>query len=163
MTTRKKGVGSGTAALPPTAHTVQPVYSGDDIALGITCQLQIGDRRVITIQTHTTRDTEVPVLNALFDKVWTALDRVNARYRLQELKLNKKMQENQLALVLDNNASMRQKWEAEYQTGKRRGDFQMTATQHNSHMQQMQMVERHKQAIADLETEIKDVERQIAG
>lgn len=167
MTTKRSGgVGAGTGALASTAHTVTPTYSGDDIALGITCQLTIGDRRSIVVQTHTKQSAEPVELNALLDKIWKSLDRTNARYRLDELRLARKQQQDQMAMVLDNNSQTRAKWEKDWETqasgGKRRGGFTLNPQQHNTHQQQVAMIERHKQEIAAIETQIRDTERLIA-
>jgi hypothetical protein len=162
---KAKGVGAGTSPVASDAHTTQAVYHGDEIALGITCQLQIGERRSIVIQTHTVQSVEPKELNALFDKIWTAADRINARYRLKELLLNKKMQQDQMAMIMDNNAQTRAKWEKEWGDANRgrRGPFSLNAQQHNLHQQQQTQIERHKNEIAALETEIKDTERLIAA
>jgi hypothetical protein len=165
MANRRGGVGAGVDPIASTAHKVETVYSGDDIALGITCQLAIGDRRSIVVQTHTKQNAEPAELNALLDKVWAALDRVNARYRIKELQLNKKVQQDQMAMVMDNNGATRAKWEAEWnqsaQSGKRRGPFAMNAQQINTHNQQAAMVERHKKEIEALDTEIRETQRLI--
>jgi hypothetical protein len=162
---RSGGIGAGTDTLASTAHKVEAVFSGDDIAMGLTCQLTIGDRRSIVVQTHTTQSAEPAELNKLFDKIWAALDRVNARYRLKELMLNKKVQQDQMAMVMDNNSTTRQKWEAEWnqsaQQGKRRGGFVMNAQQINTSNQQQQMIERHKNEIEALDTEIRETQRLI--
>lgn len=168
MAPRSKGVGAGTDPVASTAHKAEALFSGDEIALGVTCQLQIGDRRSIVVQTHTTQNAEPAELNALFDKIWTALDRVNARYRLKELQLNKKMQQDQMGTVLENNtqtrARMERQWEEESKGGaRRRGPFQMNAAQHNVHQQQLAMIERHKAEINALDTEIRETERIIAA
>ncbi len=165
MAKRREGIGSGTGTLASTAHTVETVYSGDDIAMGITCQLAIGDRRSIVVQTHTKQSAEPAELNALFDKIWAGLDRINARYRIKELLLSKKVQQDQMAMVLDNNGVTRQKWEAEWnqsaQSGKRRGPFQMNAQQINTHNQQQHMIDRHKKEIEALDTEIRETQKLI--
>lgn len=159
MEKRRGGVGAGTGPIASTAHRVEALFSGDEIALGITCQLAIGDRRSIVVQTHTTQSASPAELNALLDKVWAALDRKNATYRLKELLLNKKVQQDQMAMVMDNNGATRAKWEAEWnqsaQSGKRRGPFTMNPTQINTHNQQITMVERHKKEIEALDTEIR--------
>lgn len=161
---KKSGVGSGTGPLTETAHTVTPQFTGDDIAMGITCQVQIGDRRSIIFQTHVAQSSKPAEINTLLDKVWTAMDRIAARYRLKELQLNKKMQQNQMGLVLDNNATTKAKWEADWQKENRgrRGPFVPNANQINMSNQQTQMIERHKQEIASIEAEISETERLIA-
>lgn len=167
MEKRRGGVGAGTGPIASTAHKVEAVYSGDDIALGITCQLTIGDRRSIVVQTHTKQSAEPGELNALLDKVWLALDRINARYRLDELKLAKKMQEDQMAAVLENNMQTRAKWEKDWETqtssGKRRGGFTLNPQQHNTHQQQVSMIDRHKKEIGAIETQIRETEKLIAA
>jgi len=167
MTKRREGVGAGVGSLASTAHKVETVYSGDDIALGITCQLTIGERRSIVVQTHTTQAAPAAELNALLDKVWLALDRINARYRLDELKLAKKMQEDQMGSVLENNMQTRAKWEKDWETqsasGKRRGGFTLNPQQHNTHQQQVAMIERHKKEIGAIETQIRETEKLIAA
>jgi len=163
---RSNRVGSGTGPVASTAHTATPVYTGDDIALGITCQLTIGDRRSIVVQTHTKQSAEPAELNALLDKVWLALDRVNARYRLKELQLNKKLQQNQMGMILDNNSQTRAKWAKDWEASGargRRGPFALSATQHNTHQQQLAQIERHKSEITALDTEIRDTEQLIAA
>jgi len=162
---RSGGVGAGTGALASTAHKVEAVYSGDDIAMGLTCQLAIGDRRSIVVQTHTKQSATPAELNALYDKIWASLDRINARYRIKELHLKKKVEQDQMAMVLDNSGATRAKWEAEWNTsaqqGKRRGGFVMNPQQINTYNQQQAMIERHKKEIEALDTEIRETQRII--
>ena len=51
----------------PDTHTTEPVYSGKDIALGISVQLSIGEKRGIGVQTHVTRDCPPEELNNILN------------------------------------------------------------------------------------------------
>lgn len=160
---RKSGVGSGTGPVTETAHTVQPQFTGDDIALGITFQFQIGERRSMVVQTHIAQSASAKEMNTLADKVWAVLDRTGLRYRLKELLLEKQKHADQLALSMSNFAATQERWEADWSRSERgrRGPFVLTQAQQSTRAQHDDMVDRYRKQIAALETEIRDTERLI--
>src|SRR5215469_11582930 len=110
-------------------HTTEPKYSGQDIALGITFHMQIGERRSIAMQTHVVRDCSDEDLNGVLDKAARALDRVNAKYRIQELKVVLAQNTRQYAMTLDNRSELNTKWQADWVTTNRKGPYKPTGSQ----------------------------------
>lgn len=150
----------GVDPVPPAAHTTTPQYAGDDIAMGITMQLNIGDRRSIVIQTHTTRDCEDKELNGVLDKITRAMDRINARYRIRELESLIKSHKGQLAGAMENYSETMERWKASFPAG-RRGGFQLQGQQVQQHEAMIKMQERFKNDLRDMEAELAEQRRMV--
>ena len=159
MALREANVGPA----PPDMHTVDPVYSGKDIALGLTVQIAIGERRSIVVQTHVTRDCPEFELNSTLDKVTRALDRQNSKYRLQELKTQRELSLKTLAGMMQNRADVQDRWEAEWVGNKRRGPFQLTQSQLQLKGQAENQLANTRKDLEKLEGEIAELEKQIKG
>jgi hypothetical protein len=145
---------------PPDMHTVEPTYSGKDIALGLTVQISIGEKRGIAVQTHVTRDCAEHELNAVLDKVTKALDRQNAKYRQHEIQARVDMQKKKLAEMMENHAKMFEKWQKDWDTGKRRGPFEMTASQQANKVAMDNTFNQNKYELELLEIELGELEQQ---
>jgi hypothetical protein len=148
---------------PPDLHTVEPVYSGKDIALGLTVQIAIGERRSIVVQTHVTRDCSDVELNSILDKVTKALDRQSDRYRLPELKKQRALSLKTFTNMMQNQSETQERWEAEWVGNKRRGPFQLNQSQQQLRNQADNQLNNTKKDIETLEAEIAELEKQIKG
>lgn len=144
-------------------HKVVPTYTGDEIALGITYQVAIGERRSIVVQTHVGQSTSEKDINDLFDRLMKATDRVNAKYRLEELQREVKLTTNQFALSLDNITENKTKWQEEWERKGRRGTFEPAGNQREIMNNVEKQHERFRQTIANLEVEIAELEKIVAG
>lgn len=153
----------GTKPVDPELHKTKPAYQGDEIALGITYQMAIGEKRSIVIQTHVIRDCPVEELNALFDKVATALDRVNSKYRMQELKTLKEQHEKQLGLMVEDYGRTMEKHETSWAASGRRGEFKLDGNQKSWQAQQLGTQDRYKKELTAISTEIAALEQQIGA
>ena len=58
----------------------------DDIAAAITLNVQLGERRTLSLATYVPRDAELGAYNAVLDKLGAAADRQEAKIRLIDLK-----------------------------------------------------------------------------
>jgi hypothetical protein len=135
--------------------------TGDDIALGVTYQITIDERRAIVIQTHVTRDCNERDLNSLFDKVMKVTDRVHAIYRVQELRLDLKREHNQLALSMTNLGQTKERWQTEWQRKGKRGPFEQTGDQSKLEDQMEVQHNRMRDNVKSLEAQIAALERLI--
>ena len=147
----------------PDMHTTEPVYSGKDIALGLSVQISIGEKRAIAVQTHVTRDCPDTELNALLDKVTRALDRQNAKYRMHELQVQRDLRVKKIAEMMENHSQISQKWEDEWIKNKRRGPFDMTPSQQQQRVAMDNTFNREKYELEMLESELAELKAQIKG
>ena len=147
----------------PKMHAVEPVYTGADIALGITVQMQIGERRQIAMQTHVTRDCSEADLNAVLDKATAALDRQNAKYRIQELRVVLVQNLKQYEQSADNLTDTERKWSNDWANRKRMGPLELTESQRTIQVQAKGHLERLRNEIRVLEAEIAVLEKQVKG
>ena len=143
------------------AHKVEAAYSGDDIAMGVTYQIQIGERRSIVVQTHVGRGDDPKQLNALFDKVMAATDRVHAVYRLQELQREHKLLTKQFAMSLDNLSETKARWQAEWERKSKRGPVELAGNQREIETNTLKQHDRFRAQLAELEQDIQDLEKLI--
>lgn len=58
----------------------------DDIAAAITLNVQLGERRTLSLATYVPRDAELGAYNAVLDKLGAAADRQEAKIKLLDLK-----------------------------------------------------------------------------
>ena len=147
----------------PDTHTTEPVYSGKDIALGISVQLSIGEKRGIGVQTHVTRDCPPEELNNILDKVMKALDRQNAKYRMHELQVQRDLQVKKMGEMMDNHSQTMQKWQDEWIKIKRRGPFDMSPSQQQQKVAMDNTFSRDKYNLEMMEAEIAELKSQIKG
>ena len=147
----------------PDTHTTEPVYSGKDIALGISVQLSIGEKRGIGVQTHVTRDCPPEELNNILDKVMKALDRQNAKYRMHELQALRNNKVKNVAEMMENHSQTLSKWQDEWTKNKRRGPFDMTPSQQQQKVAMDNTFRQQKYEIELLETELEELKSQIKG
>ena len=147
----------------PDTHTTEPVYSGKDIALGISVQLSIGEKRGIGVQTHVTRDCPPEELNNILDKVMKALDRQNAKYRMHELQVQRDLQVKKMGEMMDNHSQTMQKWQDEWVKNKRRGPFDMSPSQQQQKVAMDNTFSRDKYNLEMMEAEIAELKSQIQG
>jgi len=150
-------------AANPKMHAVEPVYTGSDIALGITVQMQIGERRQIAMQTHVTRDCSETELNTVLDKATAALDRQNSKYRIQELKILLSQTLKQYSQSSDNLSDTQLKWQHDWFSRQRRGPLELTESQRQVEAQSKGHLERLRNEIRGLESEIGTLENQVKG
>ena len=159
MALREGNVGNAA----PDMHTTEPVYSGKDIALGLTVQISIGEKRAIAVQTHVTRDCSDLELNGVLDKVTRALDRQNAKYRMHELQVQRDLRVKKVAEMMENHAQTFSKWQADWDKGKRRGPFDMTSSQQQQKVAMDNTFAREKYELELLESEIAELKSQVKG
>jgi len=144
-------------------HTTEPVYSGKDIALGLSVQISIGEKRGIGVQTHVTRDCTDIELNSVLDKVMRALDRQNAKYRMHELQAHRDLRVKKIAEMMENHSQVLQKWQNEWVQNKRRGPFDMTPSQQQQKVAMDNTFNREKYELESLESELVELKAQIKG
>jgi hypothetical protein len=58
----------------------------DDIAAAITLNVQLGERRTLSLATYVPRDADIGAYNAVLDKLGAAADRQEAKIKLIDLK-----------------------------------------------------------------------------
>ena len=145
----------------PDAHTTEPKYSGKDIALGITVQMQIGERRSIAFQTHVIRDCSEGELNGVLDKTTKALDRINSKYRIAELNTVLAQNMRQLGLTLENQSQTNERWQADWVGTGRKGPFKITSSQQVAKDQSAAMVDRLSKEVESIRAEIALLEKQV--
>ena len=144
-------------------HTTEPVYSGKDIALGLSVQISIGEKRGIGVQTHVTRDCTDVELNSVLDKVMRALDRQNAKYRMHELQILRDNKVKAVAEMMDNHSLAITKWQNEWVQNKRRGPFDMTPSQQQQKVAMDNTFRQQKYELELFEAEIAELKLQIKG
>lgn len=144
-------------------HTTEPVYHANDIALGVTYQIAVGEKRSIAIQTHVTRDCEPTELDALLDKVVKATDRIEAKYRLKELRVLKAQHTKQFAATLEDYSVTQKRWENAWQASGRRGPFKPDGTQESTAKQSLVMQDRLKKEITAIDVEIATLESVVGN
>lgn len=139
------------------------VYTGDDIPLGITFRMALGEQRELTIQTHTIRDTSAEDLHALLDKVTHAGDRAGLKYRLRELELQKAQRVKEAATRMENFLETERGWQEAWTKTSRRGPFELTGQQLTMRDQAYKMRDDLQRMITDVDAEIEKVKSQMAG
>jgi hypothetical protein len=145
-------------SLQPKQHTTEPSYHGSDIALGITMQYALDERRSVVAQTHVIRDCPPKELDAVLSKLADAFDRVGNRYRLRELrKLHQQRIKAAADMMLDA-ANTEQKWGRAWVEGGRKGEFKPDGNQRTMRDNWHKAQEQAKNDVRMLEVEIAALE-----
>ena len=134
-----------------------------EVALGVTFQLDIGEKRHIVMQTYIGRDCEIGALNGMLDKIGKAMDRQNAKYRVYELQVQRDLQVKRLAEMMENHSQTMVKWEDEWVKSKRRGPFDMTPSQHQQKIAMDNTFKGEKYRLEVQEAEIAELKLQVKG
>jgi len=144
-------------------HTTQAAYSGADIALGVSFTFALDERRSIGVQTHVIRDCEPRELDALFDKITVALDRVGAKYQLRELKLLHKQRTKALADMMEDSARTKDGWIKRWTDSNRRGEWKPDGNQAALMENQRKAQAQTRDDLSALELRIAELEKQIGA
>lgn len=152
---------SGVQPVRSSAHKVEAVYSGEDIALGITFQVAMDEKRSLVIQTHTIRDAPAEELNGVLDKVADAVDRVSNRYRLRELLLIREGHMRDLEQQMEGVTQTEARWEHEWSESGRRGPIKLTGTQESARAQAKGMQDNLRRTVLRIDVEIEKVKKAL--
>ena len=132
-------------------------------AIGFSIDCKVNDRRAMVIQTYLPIDADSKQINELLDRLLTAADRQEIRYRLKDMRLLLEKAEMELPLHEKKLAEFEESAVRRHQANGRKADFAWKgndATNRDNLLQSVAMarvnIDRIKKGIAEAEAELKD-------
>lgn len=144
------------------AEPIAPVPQGSDLAVAVTLTTALTDRRSIVMHTYIARDASLYEYNVVIDKLGRAVDRQEAKYRLDALLITLKQHEDTLAQLKDDYANIEVRNAAEWRTRGKKGDPQLSANEQAQKSNAAQNIKRYGVEINKLKADIEACKATIA-
>jgi hypothetical protein len=132
-------------------------------AIGFSIDCKVNDRRAMVIQTYLPLDAQPRQINELLDRLLSAADRQEVRYRLKDMRLLLEKAELELPMHEKKLVEFEDSTVRRHKTSGRRADFEWKgndATNRDNLLQSVAMarvsIDRIKKGIAEAEAELKD-------
>lgn len=132
-------------------------------AIGFSIDCKVNDRRAMVIQTYLPIDAHSKVINEVMDRLLTAADRQEVRYRLKDMRLLLEKSEQELPLHEKKLVEFEDSAVRRHAAGGRKSDFAWKgndAANRDNLIQNVAMarvnIDRIKKGIAEAEAELKD-------
>lgn len=123
--------------------------------LGISISVNLSQLHAITLQTHVAQDEDP---TKAIDGMTRQADRLIARYRLKDLRKNLKLNETQLKHQIGDVARIDAMHVNDFRRSSKKGEFKLTSQQEAQKNTALVTRSRFEELIADLKTEIAEVE-----
>lgn len=143
----------------PDGEGVAPVT---EPATGITLSVALAEGRSLVLQTFLPRDAALGDHHALLDKLGIAVDRQNAKYRLEGLKANLEVHNKTLEQLQSDYVRIEERASDVWKVRGKKGEPMLSATEAAQKNNAEQNIKRYRVEIAKLETEIAQCEAIVA-
>lgn len=132
----------------------EEVKGSFDVAITFSIEAKINQGRSIVAQTAISRDAPLANINAVLDKVHSALDRQEAKALVKGLKITLERDTKQLQQQVEQVGALKKSYENEWAASGRRGSFELRG-------QQKSNVENQEKSLAALKERIDTIKRDI--
>jgi hypothetical protein len=135
---------------------------GPDIAVAVTIQSDVNPRRKIVMQTFIGRDVHVKEFHALTDKLSSVIDRQEAKFDLEGLKLNIEADRRGLEAAKDAYANIEKLNASQWQSRGKKGEPVLSPAETQSKLNHATNIRAFNKAIEKKEAEVAELEAKIA-
>ena len=135
----------------PSVRPAEP----DGLAVALTVSTQIGDKRSIVAQTYIARDHEIDEYHVVLDKLATAIDRQEAKYKLKELQIALEQHHKFKTQLVEDYLRIETKNAEEWKRRGKKGDPELSAAERAAQETAKTNVRRYETEILKIEAEIK--------
>jgi ribosomal 50S subunit-associated protein YjgA (DUF615 family) len=134
----------------------------DEIAVAVTMTAQLSEKRSIVMQTYLPRDSAVKVFHDALDKLGSAIDRQEAKYQLEGLRVSLEMHEKTLTQLEEDYGRIDAKATADWLRAGRKGDPKLNANEQAQKGNAEQNIKRYRTEILKVKAEIGKCEASVA-
>ena len=133
-----------------------------EIAVAITVQSQVGDKRTIVMQTYLPRDTHVKEFHKTLDKLTRAVDRQEAKANLEQAKRHLEQVTETLAKLEADYTRIDERNATEWKVKGKKGEPQLNQTELAAKGTAHTNIKEYRNQIDKAKAQIKEYEAEIA-
>lgn len=142
--------------------SLDPEQSVGDVAAAITMTAQISQNRSIVIQTYLPRDEKVGLFHGTLDKLGAAIDRQEAKYRLESLQAELAQHEKTAKALEEDYTGIEARAAAEWKRRGKKGESTLSDNERAQKSTAKTNIERYRVEITKIKAEIGKCEAVIA-